>query len=150
KDIEVLRLCKTAITDAAMKDIATLPKLKILELRGCSVTDLGLAQLREMKLEELNVRSTKITDLGIDSLKNMATLKLLEVNDTKVTDAAAAKLSGIPGLKFWGALEKNVKVVPDDPTDAAAIEAALGPYVAVKDNATGNIHSVQATHDKQK
>jgi Leucine-rich repeat (LRR) protein len=150
KNIERLDLQRTGLTDAALKEFATMPELKIIELRDCHITDAGLEYLRGMKLEELNLYSTKITNRGIDRLTEMTTLKLLDVADTKVTQAGCAKLiKANPSLKLCGAQEKEIREVPDDPKDVAAIEAALGPDIMDKDNVTGNVHILELSSLRQ-
>jgi internalin A len=102
-----------------------------------------LKHLKGMKLEHLSLRTTRITDRGIDEIKGMTTLQDLDVVDTKVTNAALAKLKPIPDLKVFGLPREEVREIPDDPADAAALEegtlAAAGVNIS-KDNVTDNIH----------
>ena len=140
--------CLYPLTDACMKDIASLPKLKRLDLQGNAITDKGLKLLKGKKLEFLVLRTTKITDRGIDEIKDMTSLRYLDVVNTKVTNTSLRKLKGIPELEVLGLPRKELREIPDDPDDAAAIQAAgLGIY---KSNVTDNIYDVDANGDRQK
>ena len=132
----------SGITDACMKDIAGLPRLNYLDLKGMRITDEGVKHLKGKKLEYLGLRTTRITDRALDELKDMTSLKDLEVSDTKVTKAAIEKLKrrpGLEGLDVSGPLG-DVHEVPDNPADVAAIEAA-GITIA-KSNVTDNVRHV--------
>jgi hypothetical protein len=45
KNLDTLIIPSTGITDAGLKHLATLPKLKKLEIKGCKVTAEGVADL---------------------------------------------------------------------------------------------------------
>jgi Leucine-rich repeat (LRR) protein len=63
---------RTKITDAGLKHLRTLTKLKTLNLSGTEVTDAGLTELRELKsLTYLNLLMTRVRpeSAGLKALK---------------------------------------------------------------------------------
>ena len=118
-----LSLRKTAITDAALRDIrASWPSLEILELEGTGITDSGLAavdaasRLRWLdvsetsisaetldagtfgRVETLNVSNTALSDTGLRRIAALPRLRRLSLWDTAVTDAGLEALHGHPTL----------------------------------------------------
>ncbi|KAI4367375.1 hypothetical protein MLD38_023118 [Melastoma candidum] len=98
-DLQVLDLkdCKN-LGDEALRSIGTLSKLKILQLEGSSVTDIGLSHLKWRvigSLVSLSLRGCKrLTDKGISTLFGGASkLELHELD-----------LSNIPGISDDGIL----------------------------------------------
>jgi hypothetical protein len=78
KNLEVLRLDGTSVTDAGLKHLHGFSKLKNLMLSGTSVTDAGLEHLGDLKtLVMLDLIGTKCTPQGIEMLKK--SLPLLSV-----------------------------------------------------------------------
>ncbi len=153
KDLETLILstgggARSKFTDACMRDIAGLQKLKRLYLDGARITDEGLKQLKVNKLEDLSLKATRVTDRGIDEIKHMTSLRYLDLRDTKVTKAALMKLKGIPELKVFGLPRGELHEVKDDSADVAAIEAA-GIQVA-KSNVSDNVDVVYGDVDDVK
>lgn len=70
KDIRVLILNGTEITDAGMADIGKMTKLAHLYLEDTQITDRGLNQLTGIKeLETLWLARTKVSDAGVGELK---------------------------------------------------------------------------------
>jgi hypothetical protein len=58
KDLEVLNLHRTGLTDAGLARLVGLKKLRVLDLTDTKVTPAGLTCVSQMKLEELNFLST--------------------------------------------------------------------------------------------
>jgi len=91
--------------DQKLKDIAsTLRKVSHvtgLHLHDCSVTDAGLAYLKDVNnLGHINLSGTKITDAGLVHLSGMTNLHLVILNDTGVTAEGIAKLKkSLPQLE---------------------------------------------------
>ena len=124
KNLRVLKLNKTQISDAGLEQINSLATLESLGLANTQVTDDGLAHLKELKalraldlsytqvtdaglphlqglanLQILDLPLTKITDAGLEQLKGMTSLALIDIRLTKVTDAGLAHLTGLENLK---------------------------------------------------
>ncbi len=94
---------RVGVTDATLKQLATLRELQKLELSSTKVTDAGLKELAELKeLQTLNLGATQVTDAG---LKELADLE-------GVADAEPLWLPGGDGCGPQGAGR------PQGPTDA--------------------------------
>ena len=90
-NVRSLNLAGTAVTDAGMAVVATLPNLTELHLERTAVTDAGLRRLTPLaNLEYLNLYGTAVTDAGLDVLKPLPALRRVYVWQTKVDPAAAA------------------------------------------------------------
>ena len=100
EQIAHLDLGRTAITDAALKTIAQMPRLADLDLRQTKVTDAGLAALVGLKnLHTLNLYGTEITDAGLKHLASIKSLKKVYLWQTKATEAGVKTLkSAIPDV----------------------------------------------------
>jgi hypothetical protein len=83
-------------TDAVMKEVGKLKKLRQLHRAGLAVTDRGLAHLvRLRKLELLSLEDTLVTDAGLRHLKKLSSLKWIKLKHTQVTDVGLAELRKI-------------------------------------------------------
>jgi Leucine-rich repeat (LRR) protein len=78
--------------DEALAPIADLKKLRILDLRHCPISDVGLVHLRDLpQLTELDLSLTKISDEGLRQLNPKLTN--LGLRWTAITDAGLAQLA---------------------------------------------------------
>lgn len=104
-----LKLGETAITDAALAQVAKLKNLQKLHLEQTKVTDAGLKQLKELPyLEYLNLYGTAITEAGMKQLAGMKSLKKIYIWQTKVTDQQVAELKkAMPTVEFVGGLNEQ-------------------------------------------
>jgi internalin A len=69
KSLQILNLSQTAITDAGLKPIASLPNLRNLIL-PVSITDAGLVHLKGLRnLKILLLNGTKVTDAGLRDIQ---------------------------------------------------------------------------------
>ena len=81
------------ITDAGLKRISGLRRLRRLDLSETNVTDVGLVSLRDLtQLRDLSLRATRITDAGLTHLTALNNLKYLSLGLTQVTDQGVVKL----------------------------------------------------------
>jgi hypothetical protein len=100
--LEELWLWYTPTTDRglALLDLRRFRRLELLNLKGTSVTDEGLAQLRyHAKIRWLDLDNTRITDAGLSEVKTLSNLKMLYLEDTRITDAGLAHLAGMTQLE---------------------------------------------------
>jgi beta-lactamase regulating signal transducer with metallopeptidase domain/Leucine-rich repeat (LRR) protein/tetratricopeptide (TPR) repeat protein len=83
---------------AALKDVQQITRL---DLSDSSVTDAGLARLKEMTgLRELSLNNcTNITDVGLINLKDCKNLTALSIGNTRITEAGLALLKEMKGLQ---------------------------------------------------
>ena len=89
------------LTDAMLRDVATLPHLEVLRLGGCgAVSDAGLQLLRAMPmLRELDLSQTGVTDAGVPVLASLPALTRVSLAWTAVSDAGAVALAACTGLQ---------------------------------------------------
>ncbi|HXY33329.1 MAG TPA: hypothetical protein VEI07_03815, partial [Planctomycetaceae bacterium] len=92
--------CQTNITDAGLKELAGLKKLKSLCLANTDITDAGLSELRGIEnLESLILSNTRVRDAGLKELSGLKNMKLLELGGTRITDAGLKALRGLKNLE---------------------------------------------------
>ncbi|MGB0588032.1 MAG: leucine-rich repeat domain-containing protein, partial [Limisphaerales bacterium] len=81
-----LKLFRTQITDAGLKEVAKLQNLKYLWLPD-QITDAGLKEVAKLQnLTELNLWDTDISDAGLKEVAKLQNLTELDLNDTQITD----------------------------------------------------------------
>ena len=92
-DITLLDLRRTAVTDAGLATLATMPNLRRLQLQETGTGDPGLREITKLsQLEVLNLYDTRVTDKGVDALAPLKKLKRLYLWRTAVTDRGEAAL----------------------------------------------------------
>jgi hypothetical protein len=86
---------------ADLDSLATLTKLRELNLYETGVTDADLQRLRGMPALQVLTLSgnTKITDAGLECVQGLHGLRALHLNQTRVTDTGLARLRGLSYLK---------------------------------------------------
>jgi hypothetical protein len=73
--------------------LTDLDALKILDLSGTQISDIGLQHLTALKgLHTLNLCGTRITDSGLENLRHLTNLATLMIVGTSVTDEGVNKL----------------------------------------------------------
>ena len=94
-------------TDADVKHVKSLPKLRRLSLAETKITDAALMDLKEAtNLEWLELHHCAITDAGLAHLKALKKLKHLDLSGTKVTKAGIKVLQdAIPDVKIYNPLK---------------------------------------------
>lgn len=98
---------RSAIGDAGIEALASVPNLMDLTLERSEITDAAYAHLGKMKkLKYLRAPLTKTTDVGVKQLADATQIELLDFRDcTGVSDegiAALSKLTKIRSFKVWG------------------------------------------------
>ena len=77
----------TAIADADLEIVKSLPDLEVLTLDNTQVGDAGLAHLaNRRKLQTLTIKNTLVTDAGLKHLVGLTMLNDLDVRGTEVTE----------------------------------------------------------------
>lgn len=101
RSLETLSLGDTAITDAGLGFLRTLPNLRELNLAGTKVRDAGMVTVGMISgLEVLLLGGTRIGDKGIVYLSRLTNLRRLGLAFTQVTDQGIAALSGLKRLEW--------------------------------------------------
>jgi hypothetical protein len=87
------------VSDAGLRLLARLPRLRELNLSGCGVTDRGLDILRRLPaLERVALAWTPITDAGAEHLVACDALRAVDLSGTQCGDGALRALVGKPSL----------------------------------------------------
>ncbi len=84
-----------AISDSGLRALKAFPKLTILNLSSCGITNRGLENLKDLgRLENLDLSyCNRLNDLGLKSLAGLRELRVLNLRGcVKVTHAGAARL----------------------------------------------------------
>ncbi|MEX2359293.1 MAG: hypothetical protein WEE51_13275, partial [Pirellulaceae bacterium] len=96
-----LALARTAVTDAALRRIGQLKKLRWLDLTGTRVTDQGISELAELgNLNDLSLAATVMTDESLATIGKLTRLEELDLSGTRVTDEGLRHLRGLTELKI--------------------------------------------------
>ena len=81
------------VTDAGLKEVAKLKRLKGLYLEGTEITDAALKEVAKLKqLNFLALNLTLITDAGLKEVAKLKQLRFVNLKDTKVTKAGVDQL----------------------------------------------------------
>ena len=121
KNLAVLDLSTSKVTDAGMKDVASHKNLISLKLGRTEVSDAGLKELAPLsKLYLLDLTSTQVSDAGMKDLARLKSLSSLTLGRTNLT---AAGLKGLSGLKNLTMLNlHNTKITDDGLKDLAQLK----------------------------
>jgi hypothetical protein len=93
RDLVWLDLSRTAITDAGLRVLATMPNLEHVDLRETAVGDAGIAALAPLgNLRTLGLYGTAVTDDGVPSMLRLAGVTRLYLGGTRMTDRGIAAL----------------------------------------------------------
>lgn len=101
KNLRDLDFFSCDVCKGSLEDLLALPRLEVLSLRYCHVTDEGLKTIGKMKqLRFLIVGHSKhITNRGIRQLKSLKNLEGLDLGVNALTDDAIETLIQLPNLK---------------------------------------------------
>jgi internalin A len=107
KELKVLSLIASAVTDEGLAPIENLTALRDLNLYQTKVTDTGLAYLRNLtSLDHLYLRALpRVTNVGIAHLSGLNRLTDLDLERTKIDDEGLHALGRLPKLQnvnVWG------------------------------------------------
>jgi Leucine-rich repeat (LRR) protein len=91
--VELLNLRGTSITDAALAQVKRLPNLKSLDLSFTDITDEGISHIAEMpQLTQLVLNDTMITEAALPLLEKLVNLKTLDLSRNRVNQASVDRL----------------------------------------------------------
>ncbi|HEY1066688.1 MAG TPA: leucine-rich repeat protein, partial [Pirellulales bacterium] len=115
-----LNIGHTLATDATLRAFSGSRVLRNLNASYTTITDAGLAALRECDLTELALDQTAVTDAGLAHFSDCLGLELLSLRGTAVTDAGLAPFIACRSLKRL--VTVGTKVTPER---LAEFQAAL-------------------------
>lgn len=102
KDLHVLWLNNTKITDKALLSVGALASLHRLHLECTGVTDKGLVHLGDLvNLVELRLEGTQVTDAGLSHLRGLPKLDWLELSGPGITGSGLARGLCAYVAVFW-------------------------------------------------
>ena len=100
KELEMLQLGRSEITDAGIVSIRDLVNLRLLDLSNTRITDYGVGQLTSLKhLRMLDLSGTRVSDASTGHLTALQKLDQLNLSNTEVTDAGMMALGELPSLR---------------------------------------------------
>jgi hypothetical protein len=107
--IESLNLYKALqVTDAGLKHLEHLTRMRVLNLEGTSMTDAGLQSLRAMShLEELSLCYQRMPGRGLEPLRQFGALRKLSF-ECLVADADLRQLKYLTGLRQLNLMGSNI------------------------------------------
>ena len=90
------------VTDATVRHVGRLTRLKKLRLDQSSVNDASLAELTGLtSLSSLDLEGTRVSDAGLAHLKSLKNLSRLVIDGTRITDAGVNELKqALPNLRI--------------------------------------------------
>ncbi len=99
--VESLNLHKAfQITDAGLKHLEHLTRMRVLELESASMTDAGLQHLTAMsQLQELTLEYQRMPGRGLEPLRQFGTLRKLGFEGPWIADADLRQLRDLTGLR---------------------------------------------------
>lgn len=98
-ELTQLNLQVTGITNAGLKSVARFRALEWLGLSHVPLSDKGVAELTGLtNLTSLSLQHTKIGDDGLKHIAKLKKLNYLNIGNTQVTDAGMAELAGLTEL----------------------------------------------------
>jgi hypothetical protein len=92
KSLEEVRLVRTKVTDAGLRELAALPALELLGLEGMPASGTGFASPGWPKLRDLDAARSGLTDAGMKAVAELPALVSLRVDGCAVTDAGLLPL----------------------------------------------------------
>lgn len=111
-DIQALRVSITKpdrIDEVALESITKLSGLKLLTLRGLSVTAVGIANLARLnKLEFLSLAGEEITNDMLEPVGRIGSLLYLDLGATPITDEGLVHLRNLSSLQTISLYNTNI------------------------------------------
>ena len=104
KDLDLITINETKITDDGLLPLSDLPNLKYLVLRGnTQLNGVGFANWKgKSKLETLTLSRCPITDKGLNSISLLESLVSLNLIESRITDDGLKQLKTLRNLEnLW-------------------------------------------------
>jgi hypothetical protein len=109
RDLKLLYVKQSVITDADMALISALSRLEKLRLDYTTVTDEGLRLMAPLRrLHTLSLRQTRVTDAGCRYLQSFPSLRVLNLSQTAITNDGLVGLTQLRSLEELSLSETRV------------------------------------------
>jgi hypothetical protein len=90
------------LTDAGLRSLASLPRLRHLDLQQTAISDAGMSALAELRsLESLSLAWTAVTDAGVRALSALDQLQRIDLMGTRCGDGAIRAFAGKRQLRHF-------------------------------------------------
>lgn len=110
KKLTSLDISSTEISDEGVKYLEGLENLKSLVMYDTKITDKGMRCLENlMNLEILDVSDNNITDMGMQYLRTLKNIKEIDLSDTKITGGGLKHLRESKGIKILSVANVNLQ-----------------------------------------
>ncbi|MFT7642985.1 MAG: hypothetical protein ACI9G1_004748, partial [Pirellulaceae bacterium] len=94
-----MQFAAEGFNDTHLQYLSALKNIEVLRLKRTSISDAGLVHLKNINtLKRLYLEETAVTDNGIDHLSTLVNLETLNLYGTAITDAALENLSMLTNL----------------------------------------------------
>ncbi|MBM3981903.1 MAG: hypothetical protein FJ304_16850 [Planctomycetes bacterium] len=113
KELEILNVCLTAVSDDGFEHLAGLTKMRRMVICASKITGSGFKHLGAFaQIESINLHSTPASDAGLEAIGKLTNLHRLEIVHTSVTDAGLKHLANLTQLR-------QLHVASHDTTESA-------------------------------
>ncbi len=149
RKLRILDLSSTRISDEAVSQLGALRELTTLNLSRTGAGDRGLQAVgRNLQLSDLRLANTLVTDAGLVQLKGLVSLATLDVSGTGITDVGITSLNAMHELV---SLDISGTRTGGEPTlDTIKLLASLRSLKAARtkldDRGLGVIAKLEAMH----
>ncbi len=97
--LRILSLSSTGITDEGLEHFRSLRSLRGLELMQASISNRGLAVLKDLPALEYLSLNTGLTDAGLEQVGQLSNLRWLSIADVNIWGPGLAELANLPRLE---------------------------------------------------
>jgi thiol-disulfide isomerase/thioredoxin/Leucine-rich repeat (LRR) protein len=98
-------------SDSGVKELSSLRNLEVLHLEGSAVTDASMAVLKDMRaLKELSLQHTSVTDDGFAMLAGAKSLERVQLTRNRMTTRCVETLAQLPRLRQVGLMDLDARV----------------------------------------
>lgn len=111
-ELEVLRLCRTNITDADLRHFSELKHLRILNLKQTTLTGAGLRELNSLnELDSLVLSDTRVSDDAIEEVVRFKNLGFVNLTGTNISAVSLSRFGTLEQLRIVQLRRTQVKLL---------------------------------------
>jgi Leucine-rich repeat (LRR) protein len=100
KNLRYLTMSHLSVSDRGLAELRDMADLEVLETSGSEITDVGMQQIaRCKKLQTLVLHYTSVGDEGVRALSSCPDLTYLSLQGSQITDAGLAAIGTLTGLE---------------------------------------------------
>ena len=118
-------LSGTGVSDEQLRNLSGLSKLRVLNLDGAEIGDLGVRALSALPLIELSLNNTGVSDAGVEHIAKIGTLERLRLDNTLIEGPGLSQLKDTRELarveSAWVPHQERRPLCPGSSQGTAAI-----------------------------